>query len=73
MTDEAPRYISHRHDFRDHKSVNHKQEEWVSRTDPTVHTQTNESFFSVFKRGMKGVYQPPSAVCTATLANFIPL
>ena len=53
MTDEAPRYISHRHDFRDHKSVNHKQEEWVSRTDPTVHTQTNESFFSVCHRGRR--------------------
>jgi len=26
-------------------------------TDPNIHTNTVEGFFSVFKRGMKGIYQ----------------
>jgi transposase-like protein len=37
-----------------HDSVNHTADEYV-RGD--VHTNTIENFFSVFKRGMKGVYQ----------------
>ena len=60
LTDEAPRYVGHGRKFRDHQSVHHKKEEWVSPTDPTVHTNTVEGFFSVFKRGMKGVYQHAS-------------
>ena len=57
LTDEAPRYIGHGLNFRDHKSVNHKADEWVSRTDPIIHTNTIEGYFSIFKRGMKGIYQ----------------
>jgi len=60
LTDEAPRYIGHGRKFRAHGSVHHKKEEWVSREDPTVHTQNIESFYSVFKRGMRGVYQHAS-------------
>jgi len=37
-----------------HESVNHGKEEYV-RGD--VHTNTVEGYYSVFKRGMKGVYQ----------------
>ena len=37
-----------------HQSVDHSKEEWV-RGD--VHTNTLENFFSVFKRGLVGVYQ----------------
>ncbi len=37
-----------------HDWVDHGKEEWV-RGD--VHTNTVEGFFSVFKRGMKGIYQ----------------
>lgn len=37
-----------------HSSVNHGVGEYVR---GTVHTNTIENFFSVFKRGMKGVYQ----------------
>lgn len=33
---------------------------YVSASDPTVHTNTVEGFFSVFKRGMRGVYQHAS-------------
>jgi hypothetical protein len=43
--------------FADHKSVNHGAAEYVSKLDPTVHTNTVEGFYSIFKRGMKGVYQ----------------
>ena len=31
--------------------------EYVSFKDANVHTNTIEGFFSIFKRGMKGVYQ----------------
>jgi len=37
-----------------HDSVNHTADEYVR---GEVHTNTIENFFSVFKRGMKGVYQ----------------
>jgi len=43
--------------FADHQSVNHGREEYVSKADRTVHTNTIEGYFSIFKRGMKGVYQ----------------
>lgn len=60
ITDEAPRYKGHGKRFRAHASVNHAAEEYVSASDPTVHTNTVEGFFSVFKRGMRGVYQHAS-------------
>ena len=37
--------------------MRHGVSEYVSFTDPTVHTNTIEGYFSIFKRGMKGVYQ----------------
>jgi transposase-like protein len=42
-----------------HHSVDHSKEEWVRKLpDGTkVHTNTLEGFFSVFKRGLIGVYQ----------------
>jgi ISXO2-like transposase domain len=40
--------------FASHESVNHSEDEWV-RGD--AHTNTVEGFFSIFKRGMTGVYQ----------------
>ena len=57
LSDEAKRYIGHGKKFRAHGSVNHSKDEYVSFEDPTVHTNTVEGFFSIFKRGMKGVYQ----------------
>jgi hypothetical protein len=54
MTDEATYYREIGRDFASHEAVNHKQEEYV-RGD--VHTNTAEGFFSIFKRGMNGVYQ----------------
>ena len=54
MTDEAGQYGSVSDKFVDHETVNHGQGEYV-RGD--VHTNTVEGYFSIFKRGMKGVYQ----------------
>lgn len=42
--------------FRDHGFVRHGVGEYVSKADKTKHTNTIEGFFSIFKRGMKGVY-----------------
>ena len=54
MTDEAPVYKSPGNHYADHQSVNHSQYEYV-RGNAT--TNTVEGYFSIFKRGMKGVYQ----------------
>ena len=54
MTDEWSGYYSLSDHFASHQSVSHKVDEWA-RGD--VHTNTVEGFYSVFKRGMKGVYQ----------------
>src|SRR5215207_8247701 len=54
MTDEAGQYGSAGDKFIDHQTVNHSEEEYVR---GIVHTNTVEGYFSVFKRGMKGVYQ----------------
>jgi len=54
MTDERRSYPAIGRRFANHGSVNHSAEEWV-RGD--VHVNSAEGFFSVFKRGMVGVYQ----------------
>jgi transposase-like protein len=54
MTDEWSGYYSLSDHFANHQSVSHKADEWA-RGD--VHTNTVEGYFSIFKRGMKGVYQ----------------
>jgi transposase-like protein len=54
MTDEGGHYFTLGDHFASHESVSHKADEYV-RDD--VHTNTVEGFYSVFKRGMKGVYQ----------------
>jgi transposase-like protein len=66
MTDQAGWYTQAGKGFRGHHTVNHSEEEYVrytnvkmfpSGTPMTIHTNTAEGYFSVFKRGMKGVYQ----------------
>ena len=57
MTDDAAYYNDLRFFFAGHKSVAHTAGEYVNRENPEIHTNTIEGFFSVFKRGMKGVYQ----------------
>ncbi len=57
MTDDATQYKYLSLHFADHGFTRHMLGEYVSREDRTVHTNTIEGFFSIFKRGMKGVYQ----------------
>jgi hypothetical protein len=54
MTDEAGQYAHLNKHFTEHDFVRHAAGEY-GRGD--VHTNTVEGFYSVFKRGMKGVYQ----------------
>jgi transposase-like protein len=54
MTDDARHYLQLGKMFAAHESVNHSREEYVR---GIVSTNTVEGFYSVFKRGMKGVYQ----------------
>ena len=54
MTDEAKYYRKTGREFAKHETVNHSAEEYV-RGD--AHTNTIEGVFSIFKRGMIGVYQ----------------
>lgn len=57
MTDDAGQYRFLNEHFSEHGCVQHSQGEYVSLADPSIHTNTVEGFFSIFKRGMKGVYQ----------------
>jgi transposase-like protein len=54
MTDEARQYVGVGKEYARHGAVEHSQDEYV-RGD--VHTNTVEGFYSIFKRGMKGIYQ----------------
>lgn len=53
-TDESKLYFGSDLHFAEHSSVKHSAKEYV-RGD--VHTNTIEGYFSIFKRGMKGIYQ----------------
>jgi len=53
-TDEAPIYKKLRYYFGGHGKVNHRQRQYVR---GEVNTQSIEGFFSIFKRGFRGVYQ----------------
>lgn len=57
MTDDAGQYRNLDAYFADHHVVNHSNGEYVNGENPDIHTNTIEGFFSIFKRGMKGVYQ----------------
>lgn len=58
LTDQARHYKYMMGRFKGgHHTVNHTDKEYVSWTNPEVHTQTVENYYSVFKRGMKGTYQ----------------
>ncbi len=54
MTDTASWYTALGREFASHETINHTIDEYVR---GNVHTNTVEGFFSIFKRGMKGVYQ----------------
>jgi transposase-like protein len=73
MTDEARHYMEPGREFASHDAVNHGEKEyvryWNEVTDKTrpdgkpqvatnvITTNTVEGYYSIFKRGMKGVYQ----------------
>ena len=54
VTDEAPYYKHLKVGFDGHETVKHREEQWVR---GEFHTNTAEGYFSIFKRGMKGIYQ----------------
>ena len=53
-TDESPIYTQTGKEFAGHLTVIHSKNEYVR---GNVHTNTVENVWSVFKRGMKGIYQ----------------
>jgi transposase-like protein len=57
MTDEATMYRKIGRQFSEHGTTTHARSEYVSPLDRTIHTNTVEGAFSIFKRGMRGVYQ----------------
>jgi transposase-like protein len=54
MTDEASWYRGMGAEFLSHDTVNHERKEYVR---GEISTNTVEGYYSIFKRGMKGVYQ----------------
>jgi transposase-like protein len=67
ITDQAKWYPAIGRDYAGHQTVNHGEEEYVRHqfwidqfnrlhAEP-IHTNTVEGYYSIFKRGMKGVYQ----------------
>ena len=58
QTDASPLYTAVGKEFAEHDSVRHTMGEYVKYRDgEAIHNNSAESYFSVFKRGMKGVYQ----------------
>lgn len=60
MTDEAHHYITVGRTFASHGVTRHRSEEYVRAGEPLIHSNTVEGFYSIFKRGMRGVYQHAS-------------
>lgn len=57
MTDEAKMYRKIGREFAEHGTTTHAAFQYVDLADRTIHTNTVEGAFSIFKRGMRGVYQ----------------
>ena len=57
MTDESNIYRSVGKHFAAHGTTNHGQGQYVDEEIPQIHSNTVEGYFSIFKRGMKGIYQ----------------
>jgi transposase-like protein len=58
MTDAAPYYKMVGKEFASHGRVEHAADEYVRREgERVIHTNTVEGYYSIFKRGMKGIYQ----------------
>ncbi len=57
MTDEARHYLEVGREFDSHDAVNHSKYEYARYAEDVITTNTVEGYYSIFKRGMKGVYQ----------------
>ena len=57
MPDVSSVYTLVGREFSEHGVVRHQIKEYVNAADASLHTNTIEGFFSIFKRGMNGVYQ----------------
>lgn len=57
MTDEHSGYRYLKDHFAAHGTTSHGRGEYVNLKDRSIHSNTVEGYFSIFKRGMKGVYQ----------------
>ena len=60
MTDEGNQYTPVGKEFANHGKVDHSREEWAyfdRKTGQTITVNAAEGYFSIFKRGMIGVYQ----------------
>jgi hypothetical protein len=57
MTDEHYGYRHVKRWFAGHGTTQHNIKQYVDLNDRTIHSNTVEGYFSIFKRGMKGVYQ----------------
>jgi hypothetical protein len=54
MTDEGNQYIRQFRDYLGHGTVSHRADEYAR---GRIHTNTVEGYYSIFKRGMRGIYQ----------------
>ncbi len=57
MTDEHWAYRPVANLYAAHKTTAHKRGVYVDPENPQIHSNTVEGYFSIFKRGMKGVFQ----------------
>lgn len=57
MTDEHSGYRYLKDHFAAHGTTSHGKGQYVNLEDRSIHSNTVEGYFSIFKRGMKGVYQ----------------
>ncbi|SEQ56473.1 IS1595 family transposase [Sphingobium sp. YR768] len=57
MTDEAKHYKLPGKGYAAHSSVAHGRGEYVNADNAAIHSNTVEGYFSIFKRGMRGIYQ----------------
>lgn len=57
MTDEHSGYRDMKHYFASHGTTSHGRGQYVNLEDRTIHSNTVEGYFSIFKRGMKRIYQ----------------
>jgi transposase-like protein len=57
MTDEAGFYKTIGREYASHTFVSHSAGEYVRKGAHAIHTNTIEGYFSIFKRGMRGIYQ----------------